>query len=139
MAAGPGRIIAIALACLIGVAIYFRRPSPAGLVWLCCVALALRCVFEPVMNPYYLWPPLAIALVLAVRARGGFAVAVVAGGAMTWWSYRHIGPWAWWAPVMALLAIVVVAGSPLQLKDWRAIDDRGHSADLTSGVVRVSA
>lgn len=137
VAAGPGRIIAIVLACLTGVLVVYRRPSPAGLVWLFCVALALRCYFEPVMTPYYLWPALAVGLVLAVRERGRFVVAVVAGAAMTWWSYRHIGPWAWWTPVVVLLTTVVVAASPARPSVSRSPEAPVPSSDLLEPAVEV--
>jgi len=112
VAAGPGRLISIALACGLGVYVWRRRPGQEQLVWLCCVALGLRCVFEAVMDPYYLWPPLALAFVLVVRRWPRFAVACAASAALTWWSYRHIGPWEWWLPVVILLGVVVAAAWP---------------------------
>ncbi|HXR54343.1 MAG TPA: hypothetical protein VN793_04775 [Acidimicrobiales bacterium] len=112
VAAGPGRLIAIGLALLIGVYVRRHRPTHEQVVWLCCVALSLRCVFEAVMNPYYLWPPLAIAFVLVVRSRWRFGLAFVAGAGLTVWSYRHTGPWEWWVPVVLLLGVVVVAALP---------------------------
>jgi hypothetical protein len=112
VAAGPGRLIALAFACLIGVYVYRSRPTQAQIVWLCCVALSLRCVFEAVMNPYYLWPPLAIAFVLVVRSRWRLGLAIVSSAGLTWWSYRHLGPWEWWVPVVILLVLVVAAAKP---------------------------
>jgi hypothetical protein len=119
VAAGPGRLIAIALSFVLGAWAYRRRPSPRQIVWLCCVALSLRCVFESVMNPYYLWPPLAIAIVLVVASRPRLVVAVVAISALTWWSYVHIGPWEWWPPMVALLGIVVLAARPKRSRSRR--------------------
>jgi len=112
VAAGPGRFIAIVLSLLLGAWVYRRRPSAEQIVWLCCVALSLRCVFEAVMNPYYLWPPLAIAFVLVARSKWRVGLAVVASSGLTWWSYRHLGPWEWWVPVVILLALVVAAAAP---------------------------
>lgn len=112
VAAGPGRLIAIALAFVLGFYAYRRQPTREQVVWLCGIALSLRCVFEAVMNPYYLWPPLALAFVLVVRNRWRFLLAVAASSALTWWSYRHIGPWAWWAPVVILLGLVVISAAP---------------------------
>ena len=105
-------LIAIGLAVLIGLYVRRHRPQPDQVVWLCCVALSLRCVFEAVMNPYYLWPPLAIALVLVVRNRWRFGLAFVAGAGLTVWSYRHTGPWEWWVPVVLLLGVVVISAMP---------------------------
>jgi hypothetical protein len=112
VAAGPGRLIALGLALLIGCYVYRHRPTREQFVWLCCVALSLRCAFEAVMNPYYLWPPLAIMFVLVVRSRWRCGLAIVASAGLTVWSYRHIGPWQWWVPVVVLLAVVVAAAAP---------------------------
>jgi hypothetical protein len=112
VAAGPGRLIAIFLACVIGGLVYRRRPTTDQVVWLCCVALSLRCVFEAVMNPYYLWPPLALAFVLVVRNKFRFALAFAAAAGGTVWSYRHTGPWEWWIPTVLLLATVVASAAP---------------------------
>ncbi len=118
VAAGPGRLIAIFLAVVIGVYAYRRPPTPQAAVWLCGVALALRCVFESVMDPYYLWPPVALVFVLVVCDRRRLAVAALATGVMTWWSYRFVGPWEWWLPVTVLLAVIVVAARPRTLSGF---------------------
>ncbi len=112
VAAGPGRLIAVALCIGLGIYVYRRRPSPTQVVWLCAVALALRCVFESVMDPYYLWPPLALAFVLAARSRWRFGATSVLATAVTWYSYRHAGPWEWWLPVTLLLAAAVLLARP---------------------------
>jgi hypothetical protein len=136
VAAGPGRLIALGLAVLLGVYVYRRRPSPDTVVWLCCVALALRCFFEAVMDPYYLWPPLALAFVLVVRNRWRFVVAVTASAGLTQWSYRHMGPWQWWAPIVILLAVVVIAARPMRVpepavtqSDWPAPDRQRRAVE----------
>lgn len=113
VAAGPGRLIAIALSVVLGYWVYRYRPNPEQIVWLCCVALSLRCAFEAVMDPYYLWPPLALAFVLVVRSRPRFVLAVAASTGLTLWSYRHIGAWEWFAPVVVLLTVVVLAARPV--------------------------
>ena len=76
VAAGPCRALAILLAS--GCSLILRRrwrakcqmarwsPEFLGeLLWWVAAALAIRCVFEPVMVAYYLWPALAVALVTA--------------------------------------------------------------------------
>jgi hypothetical protein len=113
VAAGPGRLIAMGLAVLMGIYVFRHRPSREQIIWLCLVALSLRCVFEAVMNPYYLWPPLAIGLVLAARSRWRFTLAVSTSAVLTWWSYRYLGPWEWWAPIVTMLGLVLAAASPV--------------------------
>ncbi|MGH9047233.1 MAG: hypothetical protein ACRDVW_07960 [Acidimicrobiales bacterium] len=112
VAAGPGRLIAIGLAVVIGVYAARRRPSMAEVVWLCCLALSLRCVFESVMDPYYLWPPIALALPLVMRSHWRTVASVVGVAAMTWWSYKFLGPWQWWAPITVVLLLVVAMAKP---------------------------
>jgi hypothetical protein len=129
IAAGPARLLAITLAC--GCALCLRRrwapgagiaspaspapgagaggaPEPGELYWWIAVALALRSVFEPVMVAYYLWPVLAVALIAAaLRGRRlvmtSLATTAVTLAAQVGWH----GPWAWWAPMLAGLAITL--------------------------------
>jgi len=112
VAAGPGRLIAIGLAVLLGVYAYRNPPTPAKVIWLCCVALSLRCVFEAAMDPFYLWPPLALGFVTVADGRWRVASASGAAAFLTWWSYRSVGPWEWWLPVVLLLGVVVISAKP---------------------------
>jgi len=113
VAPGPARVIALVLAVAIGVWVWRRRPGEIEVVWLAAVALAGWCFFEPVMVPYYLWPALALALVPAVllgrwRVAGSMAAVLAA----TWYSYEHLGPWAWWAPLMAMVVAALCMAWP---------------------------
>src|SRR5580700_10818748 len=82
VAAGPARALAILVACGCAALTWRRwqsarlaarlagawRPDDlAALLWWIAVTLALRTVFEAVMVSYYVWPPLAAALVAASR------------------------------------------------------------------------
>jgi hypothetical protein len=119
VAAGPFRIAAIVVAC--GCALLAARrwrayppaaPWPAQmlqeLLWWTALALALRSVFEPVMVAYYLWPPLAVALIAAASSWPRLLSAGVAATVLTFFS--QIGwrnPWAWWLPMIALLGLTL--------------------------------
>jgi hypothetical protein len=121
VAAGPGRILAIVAACgcALLVARRWRAARASGgwsqeevlreLLWWSALALAFRSVFEPVMVAYYLWPPLAVALVAACRdwarllATGSVAVLLTFFSQVQW---RN--PWAWWTPMVAGLALALV-------------------------------
>jgi hypothetical protein len=128
VAAGPARTLAIVVACGCAVAVGVRwragrrdrAAQPAGwtrdelreVLWWTGVALALRCVFESVMVAYYLWPPLAVALVTASRSW----LRLVAAGAVaatlsfvTQDSWRNT--WGWYAMVVMGLAVALWAGS----------------------------
>jgi hypothetical protein len=121
VAAGPGRILAIVAACgcALVVARRWRAARASGgwsqeevlweLLWWSAAALAFRSAFEPVMVAYYLWPPLALALVAACRdwarllATGSVAVLLTFFSQVQW---RN--PWAWWTPMVAGLALALV-------------------------------
>jgi hypothetical protein len=119
VAAGPARILAIAAACGCGL-IAARRWRPArstapwrpemlqDLLWWTAVALALRSAFEPVMVAYYLWPPLAVALVAASRNWLRLLPVGVVAIVLTFFSQVHWrNPWAWWVPMITLLGLAL--------------------------------
>ena len=126
VAAGPGRIVAVVLACAAAVVLARRRAgrsraaslSPRALsetLWFVAGALALRCVFESVMVAYYLWPAIAVALVAAARASRprllltAALVVLVTAAAEASWS----GPWLWWSVmVLGLAAVLGAAWTP---------------------------
>lgn len=113
VSAGPGRLIAIGLACLIGVWVARKKPSLAHVMWWVALALSLRCVFEGVMNAYYLMPGLAIILVVA-SLLGTFRLLfiVLAGAACTYLSYRFMSPWPYYLTVIGLLIVTLVLAWP---------------------------
>ena len=71
-----------------------------------------------------MWPPLAIAFVLVVRSKWRIGLAVAASAGLTYWSYRHLGPWEWWVPIVILLALAVAAATPARTADGRAVRSR---------------
>jgi len=121
VAAGPFRLTAVVVACACGLALHRRWRWPrdgdlplAELLWWMALALALRSFFEPVMVPYYLWPPLALALIpaAALSARrliwASAVTAAVTGLAQGPWR----GVWLWWLPVIAGLILLLGLGVP---------------------------
>jgi len=133
VAAGPGRLVALAVSGVCG-AVLMRRPPPpgrwsaaelGGLVWWVALALGLRVAFESVMVAYYLWPPLAVALVAAsprlVRLLSASVLAAVVtfGSQVTW-----RGEWAWWVPMLVGVGAVLVVARARQGSQaawpWRA-------------------
>ena len=76
---GPVRTFSLLLACAIGWWALRWRERPDMLIWAFALALALRCYSESVMTDYYLWPALAVGLVVAARCSNWqFAIAIVA-------------------------------------------------------------
>jgi len=119
VAAGPARVLAIAAAC--GCALIAGRRWRAALdedgwsprilqelMWWAAVALALRCVVEPVMVCYYLWPALAVALIAASPSWPRLAATSAATTALTFASQLPWkSPWTWWAPMIAGLVLAL--------------------------------
>ena len=135
VAAGPARILAIVVACGCG-AVAGRRWHAARtaawdtetlieVLWWSALVLALRCVFEPVVVAYYLWPAVAVALVAAARTWSRLIPAALAATALTFVSQiAWHGVWTWWAPMMVLLALTLAfARFPLP---WRRPGHRGE-------------
>lgn len=83
-------------------------------MWAFAVALALRCYTESAMTDYYLWPALAIGLVVAARCSDlRFAIAVVAAILTTitaQWYYSWL-PW-WLLDVGGITVLLAAAASP---------------------------
>jgi len=116
VAAGPARALAVLVACGCALVTWRRwqtarlagawRPDDlAALLWWVAVTLALRTVFEPVMVSYYVWPPLAVALVAASRDWIRLIAASTTAIVLTFLaqgSWRN--PWVWWTPVVVVLA-----------------------------------
>jgi hypothetical protein len=119
VAAGPARLLAIIVACGCALVAGRRwraaRGAPqwstqtlAEVLWWTAVALALRSVFEPVMVSYYLWPPLAVALIASSRSWSRLVPASAAAVVLTLVSQlTWQGPWSWWGPMVAGLALTL--------------------------------
>ena len=130
--AGPGRMIAILASVLLGAATARWRPSAPGFLWLCALALSLRCVFEAVMVSFYLGPPLAM-IVLASSLRnswwrlaGAWTVAVVA----TVLAFHRFSEWGYWTPMVVLLA----AGLACSWPGRHALGLSGHEPSVATVV-----
>ena len=111
VSSGPLRIEALALAAGLGAWTRRWRDEPERLVWAVAAALALRIYFEPVLDDYYMWPALAVGLVVAARgSRRLFAATVALAIFTTITAQWHLGWLAWWSMniggVTALLVIV---------------------------------
>lgn len=113
VAGGPGRVVALVLAVALGAVAVRWRGDPARIVWAVALALALRCFTESVMDPYYVWPALAVGLVAAARCRGWgrLAVAAVVSSGITVYGDYRLGPWwCWWLVMTGGLVVVLGLG-----------------------------
>lgn len=119
VAAGPGRLIAIAVAAVIGVAACRRGTRLEVTLAVVAVAFVLRVGGEAVLDSFYTWPVIGLAILLA--ARRGWP-RLVANGALgllaTWLSNTHwSGVWPWWLAMVGTLVVMVAIGWPAPAPD----------------------
>jgi hypothetical protein len=140
VAGGPGRVLAIIAACGCALIAARRlgtaRPCLAwdwqvleDLLWWVAVALALRSVFESVMVAYYLWPVLAVSMVVASTSWQRLVPTSAAASVVTFASQApwH-SPWAWWLPMLVGLGVTLfLARVALQQRPWRRWGGRAGS------------
>ena len=121
VAAGPGRILSVLSACALALVAGRRLRSLCTgnarwsatelrevLAWI-SLGLALRCVFESVMVPYYMWPALAVALVVATRSRWHLLRASVTAVLVTFLSeLKWHSVWGWWGMVIVGITLTLV-------------------------------
>lgn len=135
---GAGRLIDVAFALLLGLYVWRRPQEGVRLLWLAAAVLASRCVFEPVMTPYYLAPPLILVMVVAARTDSWrFWAAATLAAEVTIFAYHRLGPWQWWITVtiglMATLALAVPSdGEPVTVP--HRVPSLMDSNELDSGV-----
>ena len=109
---GPVRLIVLALAAGIGWWIQRWRERPEMIVWAVALALALRTPTEAVTTAYYMWPALAVALVVAARgSQRRFAVAIAVAVAATVVAQWNLDVWPWWLLNVAGVTGVLVASA----------------------------
>jgi len=112
--AGPGRLAATVVSLVAGYVVCRRRPAMPSVLWIVAVALFLRVVSESVLDPYYLWPVLAVTLVLAagLPAWRWWSTAAAALS-LTWFSgVRLGGVWPWWSVVVLGLGTGLALSRP---------------------------
>jgi hypothetical protein len=137
VAGGPGRSIDVLIALLGGVYVWRRPQDPIHLLWLMAAVLASRCLFEAVMTPYYLAPPLILAMVVASRqGHKRFYSATVLALEITVFAYHHLSPWAWWLPVVTGMAAVMALGYPNESAMAQAPLDMPHTEPIASELDR---
>ena len=113
VAGGAGRAIGVVLAASAGIYVWCRAPGTVRLVWIAALVLGMRCLFEAVMTPYYLAPPLILGLiVVSLRDGKRFWSASALALGVTVFSYSRLGPWVWWLPVLVAMAAVLALGRP---------------------------
>ncbi len=117
---GPGRMIDVFFAVLVGVFVWRRPQTPVRLLWLVALVLASRCFFESVMTAYYTAPLLVLLFCsAALQSRRRFLASVVLGLEVTVFGYHHLSPWVWWPPIVVSVAAILAMSYPRA----RTVDD----------------
>jgi hypothetical protein len=117
VAAGPGRVVAIFLACATGWLSRRWRHRPEMIVLAVAFTLALRCFTESVMVSFYVWPVLAVGLVVVMRGSPWrWVIGIAAAVGVTVCSDSHLGEWAWWGIVNGGIAVLLATGIPSRLR-----------------------
>jgi hypothetical protein len=122
VAAGPGRVVGLVLAIAAGVLARRLRHRASSLVWLAAAVLATRCLFESVMDPYYVMPAVVLALVAASEVgRARFLGACAAGAGLTVLTYFRPDMWAYWFEMAGTIAALLTLVWPGQRQFRRII------------------
>lgn len=113
VAAGIGRLIGLAGDAALGLVAARWRRDPVSVAWLCGAALSLRCLFESVMDPYYVAPAIAFflaALVLSDWVR--WTVAAMLGAGLVDLVYFRTGIWWYWVEMAAAFSLLGLVTLP---------------------------
>jgi hypothetical protein len=115
VSAGSVRMVGLATASALGLLAVRRRSDPLAIIWLAGVALGVRCLFEPVVDPYYVAPAIGFALVGVASCRRAYPVVGVAAGlALTMVTYVRLDVWSYWLLMVGAMAVVFAAA-----RSWR--------------------
>ena len=124
VAGGPTRLVVLALAVGAGWLARRWRTNAALLVWVVALALGLRVYFETVLTGYYLWPALAIGLVVAsLGSRTRFSLAVATAVVTTVVAQWHLAWVPWWCIDVSGLTVflAVLVWPPPSVVDTEAL------------------
>jgi hypothetical protein len=114
VSSGPVHLVTLGVAVGLGFLARRWRTDWATIFWLAAIAAGIRCLFEPVMAPYYVMPAVAIAFAVgATRGSIRWLLTLIAGFALTIMTFSHSGMWTYWFEMAGLLAAVFVSSRPL--------------------------
>jgi hypothetical protein len=145
VAAGPSRLLAVAVALGAGWMARRWRDNLPMLVYALAIVFTARCVFESVMVPYYVMPALCFAVLAAFTGGWGRRLTTVAAAAgVTVMTHYRVGEWPYFAEMTALLAVVLIASRPTgarlaQMPPQRQVDLPGAGAWLTPADLKITA
>jgi hypothetical protein len=134
---GPIRVAVLALASALAWWARRWRERPEMIAWAVAVALALRLYLETVLTAYYLWPALAVGLVVAARcSRRRFGISIAIALLTTIVAQWHFGWFPWWVVDVAGVTGLLVAASrpePVAPLEPRVEPERARTPAVTPG------
>jgi hypothetical protein len=114
VSAGPVRLLALAAAIGVGVLASRWRHDWRAIIWLAAIACGIRCLFEPVMIPYYVMPAVTFAIISgATRGRVRMGLALSSAVGLILMTYSHSNMWTYGFEMCSLLAVMVLLARPL--------------------------
>jgi uncharacterized membrane protein YozB (DUF420 family) len=119
VSSGPVHFVALVAAASIGFAARRRRGDWASIFWLAAIATGIRCLFEPVMVPYYVMPAVVLAFAAgATRSRIRGCLTLAAGLGLTVMAFSHSNMWTYWFEMAGLMtAMFLLARPPVPAMD----------------------
>lgn len=111
------RLIMVLIAAALGLYLYRKKISLnlSGTVLLLVLLFAMRCVLEPVMVSFYLWPYMALAFLLVVAGREGHRRQILSFVLLLlqiMFAYEQLNPWLWYGIQLAIMTSVIYLGWP---------------------------
>jgi hypothetical protein len=112
---GPGRLVGIVVATVASIVVCERNRGRLDVaLWAVLVSFWLSLASESVLDSYYIWPVLALAILLGARRRTAVMapVCALAIGA-DWFCNTHVAnAWLWWGVLMGALVGLIVLCVP---------------------------
>lgn len=135
VSSGPLRALGVVFSAVLSILVCRKVRAFEVVVFMIAVSFTIRVLFEPVLDAFYIWPALEVALLLSCRRSS--IVASVAGAAAlaaTWWSNVHIaGVWPWWIIMCAFLVVLLALAWPVGTSgDFSAKPEVNIEEDLGS-------
>ncbi len=113
---GPTRMVALIGCGLIGWFVARRNLDVQWMVWLMALCLSLRFVTESALEGYYIWPALALFLVVtAARSPARLVRTGIGVIGLTIATSVHFGTWwVWWGVAVSGIVYVALSSLPLE-------------------------
>jgi hypothetical protein len=115
VSSGPVHFVALVAAAVLGLVARRRRTDLASIFWLAAIATGIRCLFEPVMVPYYVMPAVALSLAVgATNRRVRWYLTLASGLGLTVMAFSHSNMWTYWFEMAGLMSTMFLCARPMR-------------------------